>query len=106
MLAGMNIADWVLETPSWALLAGVIVPLLTALVNQPGWSKPIRQAVALGVALVLGVLGCLADGTLTEGMTVLQVVAVVVAASEVAYRTVLSELAPAAETASSPRQAG
>jgi hypothetical protein len=97
----MDLKTWVLDTPSWALLLGVVAPLLTSAVNQPAWSKPVRQVVAIGVAVVLGVVGCLADGSIGEGMTVLQVVAVVAVASHLAYKTVLSKVAPAVETATS-----
>ncbi|XTZ13938.1 hypothetical protein ACQSSU_20790 [Micromonospora echinospora] len=99
-----NLLTWVLDTPSWALLVGVLTPLLVSVVNQPSWSPPVRQVVAIVVAVVLGVLGCLADGSITEGMTVLQVVAVVAVASDLAYRTVLSKVAPLVERATSRRR--
>lgn len=102
----MTLGDWVSDTPSWALLAGVVAPVLTAVVNQPDWAKPVRQAVAIGVAVVLGVLGCLATGSITDGMTVLQVAAVVVVGSWASYKTITSSLAPAIERATSSTSGG
>lgn len=100
----MDLTAWVRDTPSWALLLGVLTPLLVALVNRPTWSKPARQTVAVLVAAVLGVLGCLADGSIGEGMTVLQVVAVVAVASHLAYSTVLKHVTTPIEEATSPRR--
>lgn len=99
----MDIAAWVLDTPSWALLLGVLAPLLTAVVNQPRWSKPARQTVAILVAVALGVAGCLADGSLGDGMTVLQVIAVVAVASQASYKTLLQHVAGKVEAATSRR---
>lgn len=98
----MDLFSWVQDTPSWALLLGVFAPLATALVNQPRWSGAVKQLMAVVVAVVLGVVGCLADGTLTEGMTVLQVVAVVAVASQISYRTLLGNVAKAVEAGTSP----
>ncbi|MBC9000516.1 hypothetical protein [Micromonospora aurantiaca (nom. illeg.)] len=95
---------WVLDTPSWALLLGVINPLLVSIVNQPQWSKSTRQAVAIAVAVALGVVGCLADGSISDGQTVLQVVAVVAVASHAAYKTIFSKVAPVVEEKTSRRQ--
>ncbi|MEU3455572.1 hypothetical protein ABZ671_18525 [Micromonospora sp. NPDC006766] len=100
----VNLFSWVLDTPSWALLLGVINPLLVSVVNQPRWSATARQAVAIVVAVALGVVGCLADGSIGDGMTVLQVAAVVAVASHAAYKTVLSKVAGAVERATSRRE--
>lgn len=94
--------NWWSDTQSWAVLLGVVAPLLTAIPNQPTWSKPVRQLVAVLVAAVIGVLTCLADGKLTEGMTVLSTVAVVVAASAASYKVITGHLARAVEQATSP----
>ncbi|MCX5070837.1 hypothetical protein OOJ91_33875 [Micromonospora lupini] len=100
----MDLIAWVQDTPSWALLVGVVTPFLVSIVNQPQWSKPVRQTVAVLVAVVLGVLGCLADGTLGDGMTVLQVITVVAVASHAAYKTVLHHVTTPIEEATSRRK--
>ncbi|WP_431976094.1 hypothetical protein [Micromonospora haikouensis] len=100
----MDLIDFLRDTPSWALLLGVANPLLVSLVNQPHWSKPVRQTVAVLVAVVVGVLGCLADGTLGETRTVLQVVAIVAVASHAAYKTLLHHVTTPIEEATSRKQ--
>ncbi|MBM0201928.1 hypothetical protein JNW90_01495 [Micromonospora sp. STR1s_5] len=100
----MDLIAWVSDTPSWALLLGVLNPLLVSLVNQPTWSKPARQTVAIAVAVALGVIGCLADGSIGDGMTVLKVVAVVAVASHAAYKTLLHHVTTPIEEATSRRR--
>lgn len=95
-------AGWWGDVHSWAILLGVLAPLLTGLVNQPTWPKWARQIVALVVAVVLGGLDALANGDLTHAVTVLQVVAIVAAASWTSYKTVTGHIAGAIERATSP----
>jgi hypothetical protein len=90
------------DTESWGLLAGVVVPLLTAVAQQNRWSAATRQAVAVAVSAVVGVLVCLTQGDLGHGKTVLATVAVVVVAAHVAYVTIWAHVAPAVEQATSP----
>ena len=100
----MDLISWVLDTPSWSLLVGVLTPFLVSIVNQPQWSKPVRQTVAVLVAVALGVIGCLADGSISDGMTVLQVIAVIAVASHAAYKTVLHHVTTPIEEATSRKQ--
>lgn len=95
-------SDLLNDTASWGLLVGVVLPLLTAVVQQPRWSPTVRRAVAVAAAVVGGVLTCLADGTLADGGTVLETVAVVLVASQALYATLWQRAAAAVETATSP----
>lgn len=75
------------DTVSWGVLLGVFTPLLTAIVQRPTWSRPKRTVIAVVISIVLGLLTCLADGTLGQAETVLATVAAVVLASATAYKT-------------------
>lgn len=75
------------DTASWGALLGVFTPLLTSIVQRPTWSGPKRTVVGVVVAVLIGVLTCLADGTLDQATTVLATVTVVVVASATTYKT-------------------
>jgi hypothetical protein len=75
------------DTVSWGALLGVFTPLLTAIVQRPTWSAPKRTIIAVGISILLGLLTCLADGTIGKGATVVATVAAVVMASAAAYKT-------------------
>jgi hypothetical protein len=94
-----------LDTASWGLILGVVLPLLTALVVQPTWSKPLRAAVGLVAAVLGGVLTCLANGTIGDGQTLLSTVAIVLVAAQATYQGFYkpSGIGPALEAATSPR---
>jgi len=98
------------ETPvstSWALIAGVLTPLLTSLVQQPQWTNRTRSLVGVAVAIVIGILTCLAQGTLdlidTQPENVLATLALVLVASQAAYQSLwkMTGIAPAIERATS-----
>ena len=92
------------DTASWALLAGVLLPLLTSVVQQPKWTKRVRTIVAVVVSVVAAVVTLLANGSFNDGpQTVLTIVALVVATSATMYKTVYVPLgiAPAIENATS-----
>lgn len=94
------------ETASWGLIAGVLLPLLTSVVQQPKWTNRTRVFVGWGLALVAGVLTCLANGTLdnfdTSPETVLGTIALVMVASQATYAGwKKSGVAPAIENATS-----
>lgn len=74
------------DTVSWGLVLGVFLPWATALVQQPGWSADTRKIVAVASAIAAGVLTCLANGSLDQGQTVLATVAIILTASQTAYR--------------------
>ena len=40
----------------WALLVGFLMPLLLSVIQQPGWSKPVRAIVMFIVCIVGGLI--------------------------------------------------
>lgn len=86
-----------LDSTTAGLLVGLLAPLLTAVVQQPRWSNTVRRVVAVAVAVVLGLLTCLAQGTLDNGDDVLGAILTVLIASQATYRTLWRNLAPAIE---------
>lgn len=92
------------DSASWALILGVLTPLVVALVQQPGWSRPLRAIVSVVASVVVGVITVAANGDLTEPRPVLAVIALVLVASNTAYTTLWKPtgVAPAIEGATSP----
>lgn len=93
-----------LDTASWALLAGVLTPLLTSLAQQPRWTGSTRTVVGVLISVVIGVVTLLANGSLNDGaQTVLSVIALVVVTSAAAYKTIWQPMgvAPKIENATS-----
>jgi hypothetical protein len=97
----------VLDTVSWGLIAGVVTPWLTSIVQQPRWSNRTRAWVGAGISVVIGILTCLVNGDLhaQEGQTVLATVAAVLVASQAAYSQLWKPtgVSPAIESATSPK---
>lgn len=94
-----------LDTASWALLAGFLTPLLTSVVQQPQWSRTVRTVVGVLASVVTGVITLLANGAFNDGpQTVLSILALVVVTSGASYRTLWGPVgvAPKIETATSP----
>jgi hypothetical protein len=94
----------VLDTVSWGLILGVLTPLATALVQQPRWGTKTRAVVGALVAIVVGVVTCLANGDIESGQTVLATVAVVLVAAQATYKGFWqpTRIAPKVEAATSP----
>lgn len=93
------------DTASWALLAGVLTPLLTSLVQQPKWSRRTRVIVSVIVSAAIGLLTLLANGSLNDGpQTALSAVTLVIVAASASYKTIWEPMgvAPAIESATSP----
>jgi hypothetical protein len=95
---------WFADTASWALIAGVLTPILVSLVQQPRWSEGLRAIVALAVAVVVGVLTVLANGGFADASGSLGVIALVLVASNTAYKTFWKPtgVSPAIEAKTSP----
>lgn len=93
------------DTVSWGALAGVLTPLLTSIVQRPTWSKQKRTVIGVLVSIVVGLLTCLADGTLDNAATLLATVTVVIVASAAAYKSLWqpSGVAPSLEHATTPK---
>lgn len=105
-LAAMALAHLDLgDTVSWGALAGVFTPLLTAIAQRPLWSGPKRTVVGVLISVVIGVLTCLADGTLDQAATALMTVTAVIVASATTYKTIWQPvgLAGGIENATTPR---
>lgn len=99
-LAHLNLGD----TVSWGALAGVFTPLLTSVVQRPNWSKEKRTAWGVVVSIAIGVLTCLADGSLDQAATALMTVTAVIVASATSYKTLWQPggVAQAIELATTP----
>lgn len=89
----------------WGALLGIVTPLATALVQQPGWSRKRRQVVGVACSVLVGVATVGAAGELGDTSTVLTTLPLVAAAAQVAYTRLWQPkgVAPVIERASSPR---
>lgn len=74
-----------LDSVSWGLVLGVVMPILTSIVQQPKWSSRTRTIVAWVLSAVGGVVTCLANGSFHEGQTLVATIAVVLVASQATY---------------------
>jgi hypothetical protein len=91
------------DSESWGLLLGFLAPLAIAIIQQPRWPAPIRWVVGWACAIIIGLVTCLANGTLDHAPTVLRTIVLVIAASQATYTGWQKAVAPAIETATSPR---
>ena len=74
------------STESWALVLGVVMPWLVAVVNKPWWPRRAKAAVAVAASVAGGVLVCLATGAFASGPgTVVGTVMLVLVASQAVY---------------------
>ncbi|MFF9901217.1 hypothetical protein [Streptomyces longispororuber] len=93
---------------------GVLLPLLTAIVQQPAWSANCKKAVAVVAAFIAGLVTVAADGgwdQFQHGKLTMATVFGVLAASQTSYDLLWkpSKLAPKLEALTSgktPQQAG
>lgn len=97
------------DSTQWLLIAGVLTPLITSVVQRPTWPERVRVVVGVVAAVVIGVLTLLANGTLgavlNDGAhTWLSLLALVIVASATAYKTLWkpSGVALAIENATTP----
>lgn len=74
------------DSTTWGLILGVVLPLLTAVVQQPRWTNGQRKVVAALIAILAGVLTALANGALDEGQTVLSTIAAILVSSQTTYQ--------------------
>lgn len=91
-------------TVQWGVILGVILPLLTAVVQQPTWSQTVRRIVATVLAVAVGIGTAWFNGELSHGTTVVAACAAVLVAAQATYHTLWGDLAPAIEAATSPDQ--
>lgn len=97
--------EWLHDTESWGLALGFVAPLAIAVIQQPRWTARQRWAVGWLCAIIIGVLTCLANGTLDQGDTVLRTLIIVIVASQAAYAGWKRGPAPVIERATSPASA-
>ncbi len=104
----MNEVSWFADTASWALIVGVLTPLLTSLVQQPTWSNQVRTIVGALVAILLGVGTVLANGGFQDASGSLGIIALVMVASMATYRNLwgpkATGVASRIESATSPNR--
>lgn len=81
LLTDPNLVDSV----SWGLVLGVVMPILTSIVQQPRWSDRTRTIVAWLLSAVGGIVTCLANGSFDEGQTMIATIAVVLVAAQATY---------------------
>jgi len=74
------------DMEAWAIIVGLVAPVISALLKQQGWKKEINTAICFAVALILGLGNVWFAGEL-EGKTMVIGVALTVAASFTAYKT-------------------
>lgn len=87
------------------LLVGALLPLLTAVVQQPRWSRRQRSLAAAGLSLAAGVVVVLLGGGFAHGLEdPLFTIAAVMAAAEATYEKVWQPkgVAAAIERVTSP----
>lgn len=90
---------------------GALLPLLTAIVQQPFWSPSVKRIVAVVLALGAGVITVVSTGGLdqfTHGLPTLGTLAAVLAASQAAHDLLWkpSTITSRIESKTSPRPAG
>lgn len=91
------------DSASWALILGVLTPLIVSVVQQPQWSDRTRAVVSVVASVLIGVVTVLANGGIESGQTLLSVCALVFVASNTAYKTLWKPtgVSPAIERATS-----
>jgi hypothetical protein len=96
--------NWFTDTASWALILGVLTPLVVAVVQQPRWGTRYRAVVAAVAAVIVGVVTVLANGTWQDASGTLGIIALVLVASNTAYKTLWKPtgVAPLIEAKTSP----
>lgn len=96
------------NTALWSVVLGVLTPLLTAVAQQPGWSRRTRTIVGVGTSVLVGVVTLLATGGISDGTSVVAGLVIVVTSAETAYRTFWrgSGITDTIEYATSPAAGG
>lgn len=79
--------DVLSNTATWALILGLLTPLVTSVVQQPHWSSRVRVLVALLAAVVVGSVTVLSNGTLNTADW-FTTVGLVLVAAQTAYQTI------------------
>lgn len=75
-----------MTTDTWAAIVGFVLPALVAIINREEWKPWIKAVVALLASVCVGTVTALLSGSFT-GTTWVQAIAVVFAASQLAYHT-------------------
>ncbi|MFI1201599.1 hypothetical protein ACH4VR_19470 [Streptomyces sp. NPDC020883] len=85
---------------------GAFLPLITAIVQRPAWSRELKRVVAVVLALIAGVATVAVDGgweQFQHGTLTFATIAAVLTASQATYDLIWqpSKIAPAIESATS-----
>lgn len=102
-LAPTNDADPNLNLTLWSSIAGVITPLIVALINQPQWPSFVRAVMTLAFSVLIGAATTALEGRLTTERWVTSAL-LVGAAAVGTYQTLWKNTAPAIEAATSSGQ--
>lgn len=79
--------DLLNNTALWAALLGLLTPLVTAIAQQPGWSKPVRTVVGVLVSAAVAVVTLLSTGQITDLAVTAPTLLLVIAVAQVSYKT-------------------
>jgi len=97
------------EAVAIIMAVGLLLPLLTSVVQQPKWSKRTRTVLSVAVSLVAGVVSYVTASGMNivpeQPSTIVVFIVGVVLASATAYKTIWQPTgtAPAIEAATSPK---
>lgn len=92
------------DVAQWGIIVGIVLPLVTALFQQPQFTPTVRRVVAVVVAVAAGLGTAYFNGEIGDTSSIVASVAAVLVASQATYLTLWARLAPAIEDATSPRQ--
>lgn len=93
------------DSASWAVILGVLTPLLVSVVQQPSWTPRLRAVVSAVVAVLVGIITVAANGGFAEPQGALASIALVLVASNTAYKTLWKPtgVSPAIEAATASK---
>lgn len=77
---------------SWALIVGAVTPFLIAVINNPRYSNQLRQVIAVGVSLLVGIMTVIVGGFVLDWTlslpNILFIISAVVGAAQAFYSLV------------------
>lgn len=94
---------------SWALILGAFTPFIISVVNNPHYTKRARQAIAVGVSVLVGIIVVVIGGTVLDWTlslpNILFIIAGIVGASQAFYAVIWkpSGITDKVEVATTPK---
>ena len=77
---------------AWSLILGVISPVIISIINRPTWTNQQKRMVAIGFAVLIGVINLIIQGALNDLTisfnAILINLALVISAAQVVFTTV------------------